>query len=69
MLVEMGAECYLGTPLVDSAGSPLGLIAVIGRRPLADPPTAERVLRIFATRAAAELERRRDRGAPAASRT
>jgi PAS domain-containing protein len=66
MLVEMRAECYLGTPLFDSAGCPLGLIAVIGERPLADPATAESVLRIFAARAAAELERRRDHGAPAA---
>ncbi len=66
MLADMGAECYLGTPLLDAAGRPLGLIAVIGRRPLADPPTAESVLRIFAARAAAELERRRDRRAPTA---
>jgi PAS domain S-box-containing protein len=65
MLVEMDARSYLGTPLFDSAGRPLGLIAVIGKQPLADPPTAESVVRIFAARAAAELERRRDLGAPA----
>jgi PAS domain S-box-containing protein len=66
MLGDMRAECYVGTPLFDASGRPLGLIAVIGERPLADPPTAENVLRIFAARAATELERRRDRGAPAA---
>jgi PAS domain S-box-containing protein len=66
MLEEMGAECYLGAPLVDALGRPLGLIAVIGRRPLADPATAESVLRIFAARAVAELERRRDRSVPTA---
>lgn len=65
-LREMRAECYLGAPLFDAGGRPLGLIAVIGERPLVDPPTAENVLRIFAARAAAELERRRDRAAPAA---
>jgi PAS domain S-box-containing protein len=65
MLAEMGARSYLGTPLFDSAGRSLGLIAVIGKQPLADPPTAESVVRIFAARAAAELERRRDLGAPA----
>jgi PAS domain S-box-containing protein len=67
MLVDIGAECYLGAPLLDASGRPLGLIAVIGKRPLADPATAESVLRIFAARAAAELERRRDRGVPTAS--
>jgi PAS domain S-box-containing protein len=66
MLADIGAECYLGAPLLDAAGRPLGLIAVIGQRPLADPQTAESVLRIFAARAAAELERRRDRGVPTA---
>ncbi|MFI5402707.1 MAG: PAS domain S-box protein [Planctomycetota bacterium] len=66
MLRDLRAECYLGTPLFDAAGRTLGLVAVIGERPLPDPPTAENVLRIFAVRAAAELERRRDRAAPAA---
>lgn len=66
MLADMRAECYVGAPLLDAAGRALGLIAVIGERRLADPPTAENVLRIFAARAASELERRRDRGAPAA---
>jgi PAS domain S-box-containing protein len=66
MLKQMRAECYLGAPLYDSAGRPLGLIGVIGERPLADQATAEAVVRIFASRAAAELERRRDRTAPAA---
>lgn len=66
MLAEVGAECYLGAPLVDATGRSLGLIAVIGRRPLADPAIAESVLRIFAARATAELERRRDRGVPTA---
>ncbi|HEX5137275.1 MAG TPA: PAS domain S-box protein [Planctomycetota bacterium] len=66
LLGDMGAECYLGTPLFDAAGRPLGLMAVIGQRPLEDAATAESVLRIFAARAAAELERRRDRGVPTA---
>ncbi len=66
MLKDLRAECYLGTPLYDAAGRAMGHIVVSGARPLADPPTAENVLRIFAARAAAELERRRDHGAPAA---
>ena len=53
----MGAESYVGTPLRDSAGRVIGLMAAIDRSPLADPELAESLLRIFAARAAAELER------------
>jgi len=59
-LVEKNIESYLGTPLFDSAGKPLGLIAVMGERPMEDGETATAVLRIFAARAAMELERRRE---------
>ncbi|HZZ77726.1 MAG TPA: sigma 54-interacting transcriptional regulator, partial [Gemmataceae bacterium] len=53
----LGLASYLGMPLEDVDGSILGHLAVIDRRPL---PEAARVLalfRIFATRAAAELQR------------
>jgi transcriptional regulator with PAS, ATPase and Fis domain len=56
-LVEMGAEGYVGSPLVDSGGRCLGLICAATRQPLANPKLAEVVLRIFADRAAAELQR------------
>jgi len=59
VLVEMGAECYVGTPLYDSKGQPIGLVVLIGTTPLVDAPRAEATLRIFAARAAAELERLR----------
>jgi diguanylate cyclase (GGDEF)-like protein/PAS domain S-box-containing protein len=59
LLVEMGIESYLGMPLTDSAGQPLGLVAVMDGRPQGNPHLAESMLRIFATRASAELERRR----------
>jgi PAS domain S-box-containing protein len=58
-LGRLGAVCYLGAPLFDSAGRPLGLLAVMDRRPLRDRQLAEAVLRIFAARASAELERKR----------
>ena len=58
-LAEKGIEAYVGAPLSDSRGRPLGLIAVLFRRPLDQPAFAENLLRIFATRASAELERRR----------
>jgi diguanylate cyclase (GGDEF)-like protein/PAS domain S-box-containing protein len=56
-LAEKGIEAYVGAPLIDSRGAPLGLIAVLFRRPLANPALAENLLRIFAARASAELER------------
>ncbi len=58
MLVEVGAEGYAGTPMVDSSGRCLGLICAITQRPLASPKLAEALLEIFAARAAAELERK-----------
>ena len=58
VLQEMQAESYLGTLLWSSPGQPNGLIAVIGRRPLAQPELAQSILQLAAVRAGAELERR-----------
>jgi PAS domain S-box-containing protein len=57
MLGAMGIEGYAGMPLLDSAGETLGIIAVLHRQPLRDSAQLESMIRIFATRAAAELER------------
>jgi PAS domain S-box-containing protein len=56
-LQEMKAESYVGTILWGSKGQPIGLIAVIGRQPLANRRLAESVLQLVAGRAAGELER------------
>jgi PAS domain S-box-containing protein len=56
-LVDMDIEGYVGTPLVDSQGRVIGLIVLLSRRPLLHPDLCAATLRIFATRAAAELER------------
>jgi PAS domain S-box-containing protein len=58
VLQEMRAESYAGTILQGYDGEPIGLIAVIGRRPLSNPRLAESVLRLVAVRAAGELQRR-----------
>jgi hypothetical protein len=55
---DKGVESYVGAPLVDSSNAPMGLLAVLFRRPLAQVAHIESLLRIFASRAAAELERR-----------
>ncbi len=57
LLQEMAAESYLGSTLRSSTGQPIGLIALIGRKPLANQQLAETVLKLVAIRAAGELER------------
>ncbi|AFY76962.1 PAS domain S-box [Pleurocapsa sp. PCC 7327] len=58
-LAAIEAQSYLGAPLFDSTGHPLGLIAVLSRKPLEDTRLMEEVLTIFAVRASSEIERRR----------
>lgn len=58
MLAEIGAEGYVGSPIVDSSGRTLGLICAITKRPVPNIKLAEALLQIFVTRAAAELERK-----------
>ncbi|MEI7989633.1 MAG: ATP-binding protein [Chloroflexota bacterium] len=57
VLQELGAESYLGTTLWSTSGQPIGLIAVIGRKPLTSTKLAESILELVAARAAGELER------------
>ncbi|HSF07631.1 MAG TPA: sigma 54-interacting transcriptional regulator [Methylomirabilota bacterium] len=57
VLVELGAESYLGIPLVDSAGQVIGLLTVLDDKPMTDPPAGLSILQVFASRAGAELER------------
>jgi PAS domain S-box-containing protein len=54
---KLGFQGYAGYPLVDSRGRVLGLLAVVTRRSLGPPAFVESVLRIFAVRVNAELER------------
>jgi diguanylate cyclase (GGDEF)-like protein/PAS domain S-box-containing protein len=57
-LVKNGIQGYVGAPMVNSSGVALGLIAVLFKRPIEHSDTAVQLIRIFATRAAVELERR-----------
>lgn len=57
LLIEQGLDSYAGYPLFDSAGHAIGLLAVLRRGPLPEAGFTEAMLRIFAVRAAAELER------------
>jgi PAS domain S-box-containing protein len=58
-LVQLGVESYLGTPLLDSAGNVLGLLAVFDKRPMPSRPRHLYILRIFAASVAAALGRLR----------
>ena len=58
-LADMGIESYLGVPLMDGDGTVLGHLAVFDERPMPPAPRPLFIFRIFATRAAAELERLR----------
>jgi PAS domain S-box-containing protein len=51
------AEAYAGRRLDDAAGQPIGMMFVLFREPLKQTELIESTLQIFASRAAAELER------------
>src|SRR5215471_14960294 len=56
-LVTWGAESYCGVPLLDSSGTCVGHLAIIDDKPMFDGPRGLAILRIFAVRARAEIER------------
>ena len=57
-LQDLKAHSYIGTTLWSFAGKPIGLIAIIGQKPLKNTAFAENVLKLVAIRAAGELERK-----------
>jgi len=58
-LGQEGVESYLALPLFDSSGNPLGHLGVMHDRPIREASYAESILKIFASRVVAELERER----------
>jgi signal transduction histidine kinase len=64
----MGLQSYLAVCLRGAGGTHLGHMAVLDARPMEADDDDLAALRIFASRAAAELERRRQAAALAASR-
>ncbi len=57
-LVALQAESYLGVPLRNFYGAVIGHLAVLDEKPLPEVKQYEALLRIFAARAGAELERK-----------
>ena len=56
-LQDMDIESYLAIPLFDSASNPIGHLGVMDTEPMTDVGARDSILRVFAARAAAELER------------
>ncbi len=56
-LWDLGVDAYAGCRLCDSQGRPTGIMFVIYRHPMVDTVTVASTLKIFAARAASELER------------
>jgi len=69
LFAEKGFDAYAGYPIHNDAGEQLGIIVALDREPIANQELTEALLKIFAVRAAAEMERLRAAAALAASET
>jgi two-component system, cell cycle sensor histidine kinase and response regulator CckA len=58
-LTQVGAQSYLGMPVLNAKGTAVGLITAVHTEPKERDNTVWTALAIFAARAAAELERKR----------
>ncbi|MEO0456140.1 MAG: PAS domain S-box protein [Cyanobacteria bacterium P01_A01_bin.114] len=58
-LAEMVAESYLGIALRNTQGAVMGSLCILDQQPIQNQQRATQILRVFAARAAAELERQR----------
>ncbi|MEX0830319.1 MAG: sigma 54-interacting transcriptional regulator [Nitrospirales bacterium] len=56
-IAGLKAASYMGLPLTDTSGIILGHLAVLDLQPMPADPRVEAIFRIFASRAAAELQR------------
>jgi predicted ATPase/transcriptional regulator with GAF, ATPase, and Fis domain len=56
-LVALGAESYMGLPILNVAGQVVGHLAVLDDKPMPEDTRGMAVLKIFAARAGAEIER------------
>ena len=57
LLIDMGIEGYIGTPLIDSSGEVMGLTVALYKSPIQNPEFTETIFQIFSGRIAAEIER------------
>ena len=57
LLMEMGIESYLGTPLYDSKGLVMGLVVALHTKPLTNIDEITALFQLFSSQIAGELER------------
>lgn len=57
LLIDMGIEGYVGTPLFDSQRRVMGLIVALYEQPVPDPQNVQTIFKIFSGRISAEIER------------
>ncbi len=57
LLVQMGVEGYLGTPLHDLTGRVIGIIVALYQKPIQNPQLVKNLFELFSGRIEAELER------------
>ncbi len=57
LLVDMGIEGYVGTPLNDSKGKLIGLAVALYKQPIKDIDFVKMIFQLFSGRIAAEIER------------
>ena len=58
LLVEMGIDGYLGSPLFDNSGKVAGIIVLLNEKPITNQKIAESTLQIFSDRVSAEIQRK-----------
>ena len=56
-LAAMGLESYLGVPLINGHNEVIGLLSIVGEKPMTDQALTEPLMLSLATRAAMEIER------------
>ena len=59
LLAKMGVESFIGAPIRDGEGNPIGLIEILDSRPMEAIEQVREILEIYASRAGAELLRQR----------
>ncbi|MEH2193290.1 MAG: PAS domain S-box protein [Nostoc sp.] len=57
--VAMQAESFMGVILSDDFGKPIGSLCIVDKKPIPDHHKFEGILKVFAARASAELQRQR----------
>jgi len=57
ILADLDIESYIGTPMFDKHNNPIGILAGLGKKKFKNSNRMIKILEIFASRAAAEIER------------